>query len=130
MLIPSDYQNFENSASNTLLTIGATIYGMELDQLKRDLAKNLSILMERSADLRSQNALAKRSKVAQTTIGNYLNPGAYKGAPSLEKVVRLAAAFHMDAWQLIHPTLGSGDITREELQLYRKLRNVVTNLKP
>lgn len=93
-----------------------------MDEIKAALAKNLSRLMEMSADLKSQTALAKRSKVAQTTIGNYLKPESYIGAPNLEKVAQLAKAFGLEAWQLIHPTMGDSGFTRRELELYKRFR--------
>lgn len=118
-------QNFENVASNILRREYVRLSPMPINQLKHDLAKNLSILMERSADLRSQNALAKRSKVAQTTIGNYLNPDSYAGAPSLDKIAKLAVALGVEPWQLIHPGLGDQEISRKEIELYRRLQRAL-----
>lgn len=123
--MPIFKQNFENVASNILRSTCVRLSPMPINQLKHDLAKNLSILMERSADLRSQNALAKRSKVAQTTIGNYLNPDSYKGAPSLDKMAKLAFALGVETWQLIHPGLGDQEISRKEIELYRRLQKAL-----
>lgn len=99
--------------------------GVELIQLKKDLARNLAKLMAASEDLRSQSALARRSKVAQTTISNYLAPSSYKGSPSLDKIAALAHAFGLEAWHLIHPTMGDREFTAHELALYRRLRKMV-----
>jgi transcriptional regulator with XRE-family HTH domain len=96
-----------------------------MDDLKEILANNLAKLMELSADVKSQNALAKRSKVAQTTIGNYLNPSSYKGYPQLGKVEQLANAFGLCAWNLLHPTMGDKEFSEKEIQLYRKLRETL-----
>jgi transcriptional regulator with XRE-family HTH domain len=123
--MPPFKQNFENVASNILRSDCVRLSPMPINQLKHDLAKNLSILMERSADLRSQNALAKRSKVAQTTIGNYLNPESYVGAPSLDKIAKLAITLGVEPWQLIHPGLGDQEITRKEIELYRRLQKAL-----
>jgi len=90
--------------------------------IKNTLAVNLQHLMERSADMKSQNALAKRSKVGQTTIGNYLRPDSYAGYPSMEKVEMLANALGVDTWVLIHPTLGSNCLPDEELEAYSLIR--------
>lgn len=100
-------------------------YPSGMDDLKRNLARNLVKLMEVSADLKSQNALAKRSKVAQTTISNYMHPDSYTGAPSLDKVAKLARAYGLESWQLLHPTMGDKAITAEELALYRRLRETI-----
>ena len=100
-------------------------YPLGMDDVKANLAANLARLMKMSADLQSQNALARRSKVAQTTIGNYLAPDTYRGAPSLAMVAKLARAFGLEAWQLIHPTMGDKVITAEELALYRRLRATI-----
>lgn len=63
-----------------------------MDDAKYILAGNLMRLMALSADMKSQPALAKRSKVAQTTIGNYLHPARYKGSPTLVNIAKLAKA--------------------------------------
>lgn len=99
---------------------------MELTQIKQDLARNLSKLMAASEDLRSQSALSRRSKVAQTTISNYLAPDSYTGSPSLDKIAALARAFGLEAWHLIHPTMGDREFTAHELALYRRLRKIVS----
>lgn len=97
----------------------------DMDSLPAILAINLQKAMALSSDLRTQMALSKRSKVAQTTISNYLRPGSYKGAPQLDKVERLARAFGLEAWQLLHPTMGDKVITAAELALYRRLRDTI-----
>jgi transcriptional regulator with XRE-family HTH domain len=89
------------------------------------LAANLAKLMDLSADCKSQNALAKKSKVAQTTIGNYLTPDSYVGYPSLKNIEKLAKCFGLDAWHLIHPTMGDKELTRQEIELYRKMREII-----
>lgn len=99
-------------------------YPSAMDDVKQNLARNLAKLMETSADLQSQNALAKRSKVAQTTISNYLK-GDYRGAPQLDKVAKLAKAFGIEAWRLLHPTMGDTRISAEELALYERLRKAI-----
>lgn len=93
--------------------------------IKNTLAVNLQHLMEQSADLKSQNALAKRSKVGQTTIGNYLRPDSYKGYPSLEKIEKLARALGIDTWALLHPKLGSNVLTGKEFDIYQKIRRAL-----
>lgn len=96
-----------------------------MDSIKHDLATNLARLMRVSEDLRTQMALAKRSGVAQTTISNYLRPSSYEGAPQLDKIESLAKAFGLEAWHLIHPTMGDREFNRRELELYRKLRDML-----
>jgi len=96
-----------------------------VDTIKTDLASNLARLMAVSEDLKTQMALAKRSGVAQTTISNYLRPASYEGAPQLDKIEKLAKAFGLEAWHLIHPTMGDREFNRRELDLYRKLRDML-----
>ena len=100
-----------------------------MQQIKDDLAANLAKLMKVSVDLRTQTALAKRSKVAQTTISNYLNPDSYSGAPNLDKIARLAQAFGLEAWHLIHPTMGDREMNARELELYRKLKRLLVDAR-
>lgn len=100
-----------------------------MDQLKADLAQNLARLMAVSEDLRTQTALAKRSKVAQTTISNYLRPTSYRGSPNLEQIGKLARAFGLEPWHLLHPTMGDREFNRRELDLYRRLKTVLAEEK-
>lgn len=95
-----------------------------MEDLREILAANLAKAMDLSPDLKSQSALAKRSKVAQTTIGNYVSKK-YAGSPSLVKVQRLARAFGLETWQLLHPTMGDKTITAAELELYKRLRDTI-----
>ncbi len=99
-----------------------------MSDIREILAANLAQLMERSADCKSQNALAKRSGIAQTTIGNYLNAN-YAGYPNLEKVEKLAKCFSLEAWNLLHPTIGDRDLSAKEIQMYRKWREDVKKLQ-
>ncbi len=99
-----------------------------MDNIRELLAKNLKKLMELSADCKSQNSLSKRSKVAQTTIGNYLNI-TYVGYPNLEKVEMLAHSFGLEAWQLIHPTMGNAEITAKEIAMYKKMKETFKALQ-
>ena len=112
---------FAIQSSKFLLAFGGRLIFMPYD-IKNTLAVNLQHLMEKSSDLKSQNALAKRSKVAQTTIGNYLRPDSYTGYPAMDKVDKLARAFGLDAWVLIHPTLGSNCLDERKLEIYDKIR--------
>lgn len=96
--------------------------------LRELLASNLAKLMEMSADCKSQNALAKRSGVGQTTIGNYLNKN-YVGYPNLEKVAKLAHCFGLEAWNLLHPTMGDQQISDKEVQMYRRWKEDIRKLQ-
>jgi transcriptional regulator with XRE-family HTH domain len=71
-----------------------------MDDIRQRVADNLAKLMELSADCKSANALAKRSKVAQTTISNYLDPSRYKGYPTLSNMEKLAHCFGVEVWRL------------------------------
>ena len=98
-----------------------------MKDLREILSNNLKILMALSADCKSQSALAKRSQVAQTTIGNYINQN-YPGYPNLEKVEMLAKAFGLEAWNLIHHTMGNTEISANEVALYRRMRSTFKEL--
>lgn len=96
--------------------------------MKMALATNLATLMALSPDLKTQTALAKRSKVSQTAISNYMRPKEYRGAPQLAHVAKLARAFGLEPWQLIHPTMGDGVIKATELALYKRLQDALKSL--
>ncbi len=70
------------------------------------LAENLSALMAKSANARSQNALSRatRGNVGQTTIGNILN--LRNKTTSLESIEYLADAFHVSVGELLSDNLG------------------------
>lgn len=98
-----------------------------MDDIREILATNLKSLMDMSVDCKSQNALGKRSKVAQTTVGNYLNK-TYVGYPNLEKVELLARCFGLEAWNLIHPTMGDRVIAAAEIQMYMRWKEDMRKL--
>lgn len=100
---------------------------MYMEDIREILASNLKRLMDMSADCKSQNALAKRSKVAQTTVGNYSNK-TYVGYPNLEKVGMLAHCFGLEAWNLIHPTMGDKEISDTEIKMYRRWKEDMRQL--
>lgn len=99
-----------------------------MNGIKETLAANLAALMRQSATLRTQSALARRSRVAQTTIGNYLNPHSYKGAPSLDKLVRLSSAFKLPVWALLVPDLDPSSppviLSRDQRREYEVMKAV------
>lgn len=98
-----------------------------MKDLREILSNNLKILMALSADCKSQSALAKRSQVAQTTIGNYINQN-YPGYPNLEKVEMLAKSFGLEAWNLLHHTMGNTEISATEIALYRRMKSTFKEL--
>lgn len=85
---------------------------------KQVLATNLQALMSRYPDLDSQTKIAARTnkpggkKVAQTSISNMLNPNSMV-TPTLENIEAIAVAFGLQAWQLLHPTLGDNSVATE-----------------
>jgi transcriptional regulator with XRE-family HTH domain len=93
-----------------------------MDDIREILATNLKTLMTMSENCKSQNSLAKRSGVAQTTIGNYLNK-TYVGYPNLEKVEMLARSFGLEAWHLLHPTMGNKQLSEVEIRAYMRWRD-------
>ena len=99
-----------------------------MDTVKEILSRNLIKLMELSANCKSQNALAKHSHVAQKTISNYLTAN-YIGYPSLEKVELLAKCFGMEAWNLLHPTMGNTEISAKEIAMYKRMKETFKQLQ-
>ena len=66
------------------------------------LAENLAQLMAQSADLRSANQLAKRSRVGQTTISNWLRVDDMPAlAPRLSALEAVARAFGITVGELL-----------------------------
>lgn len=63
---------------------------------------NLRRLMEADRQLNSQPRLAAASRVAQTSIGRILRG---EQSPTLDVVHKLAAAFGLEAWQMLVPDL-------------------------
>lgn len=98
------------------------------DKARETLARNLRKVMDGSADLRSQAALAKKSGVGQTTIGYMLKADSRVGAPRVDNVEKVANAFGLEAWQLLHPTMGDRILTARELDLYRQFREALAKL--
>lgn len=94
------------------------------------LARNLKKLMDGSKDLSSQSAIARKAKpkVAQTTIGYMLKPDSIVGSPTIEKMEAVAAVFGLEAWQLLHPSMGDHVLKEGELELYRRLREDLAKL--
>ena len=78
---------------------------------KQILAANLQALMNARADLKTQGKIAAKAskaggkKVAQTSISNMLKPES-PFSPTLANVEAVASVFGLQAWQLVHPTLG------------------------
>ena len=68
---------------------------------RETLAQNVNELMRRGKLV--QRDLAKMSGVSQRTISNICNPDG--PSPTLESVDAVAAAFGLDGWHLIMPTL-------------------------
>jgi transcriptional regulator with XRE-family HTH domain len=88
--------------------------------------------MEASADLRTQRDVAKRSGLDQTTVGR-MKRGSH--SPQLKHVEAVAAAFGLQAWQLLVPGLDPKnppvcELTTIEKELYDKLRGLVKQLPP
>jgi len=99
-----------------------------MNDIREILAVNLKTLMEMSEDCKSQYALAKKSRVAQTTVGNYLNKN-YVGYPNLEKIEMLAQCFGLEAWNMLHPNLGGREMSEQEIQMYRRWKEDLKTLQ-
>lgn len=86
--------------------------------------------MNRSAELPTQKAVAKRSGMDQTTVGRILN---CKHSPTLKQIDGLADAFGLLPWQLLVPSLDATNppvvvLTSEERQLYDRLTTAAESI--
>lgn len=81
--------------------------GMGKPSSRQILADNLTRMMERSLDLKSQNALAARAKVAQSHVGRIRRQ---ESAATVDMLDALASALGVQAWEL----LTDSDAAREE----------------
>lgn len=82
---------------------------------RQTLARNLRFLMKR--EQLSEEALEKRSGVAQKTINNILNEAS---AATLDTLDKIAGAFGLTAWHLIMPNLPDELISSPSMEkLYR-----------
>lgn len=100
-----------------------------MNDLKQLVADNITKLMSMSGDCKSQLSLSKRSGIGQSTISNYLRPEEYEGSPQIDKLQKIANCFGLETWQLLHPTMGDKEITAKEIQMYRRWRELFTELQ-
>jgi DNA-binding Xre family transcriptional regulator len=94
------------------------------------LAANLAFFM-RQRGIASQTALAKKSGIAQRTIGNYLRPDLRQVSKSgkmpsakLSELETIAAALDVQVWDLLR------DMTPSERAFYAKLEAAYRKLVP
>lgn len=78
----------------------------DMSTARQNLCANLRQLMGNSPDLPSRAALSRRSKVALGTISS-LASGKAGSEPSIGTVEKLAKAYGIEAWELLHPRLGA-----------------------
>ena len=95
-------------------------------------ATNLKALMAASAGLGTQCALAKASGIDQKTISRILNA---KNSPSIDVLSSISDALGLQLWQLLVPNIDPKnlpvcELTRVEIELYKKLRRLVNTLPP
>lgn len=100
------------------------------------LARNLKQLMEDHYPPLSQNALAKKTGVAQTAIGLMLNPdkrlptkSGRIPSPTLAQVERIAAYFDKEVWQLMHPNPAQAPLSDSERARYQAFENAMKSLQ-
>jgi transcriptional regulator with XRE-family HTH domain len=93
------------------------------------LARNLKRFMDEGPAPISQNALARKSKVAQTSIGYMLNPqsrsptkSGKRSSPTVAKLERVAAALGKEAWQLLHPNPDQAPLNETERARYAEFQ--------
>lgn len=72
------------------------------EEIRETLSRNVQYLMENSPDLKSQNELKRKAKVAQASIGRLINK--VNGA-SVDTVAKIAGAYGVAPWLLLHPEM-------------------------
>ena len=118
------YQSFHNSTNNTLISSELIIADMDKSS-KLLLAENLRALMDRHPLLNTQQALAKRSGVAQGTISHMLNVD-YPSWPKLDSIEMVARAFGITANELISESISDVNAMqfgKEMNRLYAQLED-------
>lgn len=100
------------------------------------LARNLKALLEDHPILNSQNALAKKCGVAQTSIGLMLHPekriptkSGRLPAPTVENVEKVAKAYGKEAWQLLHPEPSMAPLNATERAMYERVMRSMKELQ-
>lgn len=118
------YQSFHNSTNNTLISRELIIADMDKSS-KLLLAENLRALMDGHPLLNTQQALAKRSGVAQGTISHMLNVD-YPSWPKLDSIEMVARAFGITANELISESISDVNAMqfgKEMNRLYAQLED-------
>jgi transcriptional regulator with XRE-family HTH domain len=93
------------------------------------LADNLAYFMQAKGF--NQSSLGRKSKVAQRTIGNYLNPDLRQANPKtgkapsakLTEVEAIADALEVEVWELLRP------LTPAERQFYAQIEESFQRLR-
>lgn len=95
--------------------------------IRHILAVNLQHLLDTDEDLNTMEALSDRTGgvVKPRTITNYLNPDTAPASPNLKMVDAIAKAYKLESWQLLHPTLGKTEISRDDLDLARRVISAI-----
>lgn len=85
--------------------------------------------MGATPDLDSRAKVARKAKVALGAISNMASGDSTKSAPNLASIERVAAAFKLQAWQLLYPDLEPSNppvaISSTEKQMYDHIRDSV-----
>lgn len=109
---------------------------MDRKPITEILAENLATAMAEHPFIKNQNALAKKSGIAQTSIGLMLNPGSraptQRGrlpSPTLAQIDAVADALGLQAWQLIFPDPNHHRISQREGELYQSIEESMRELR-
>ena len=100
--------------------------GRMSEDITKVLARNLKRFMDEGPTPISQNALAKKAKVAQTGIGYMLNPETRQPtksgklpSPTIARVEKVARALGKETWQLLHPDPNQAPLSATERVRYQ-----------
>lgn len=123
-------QSFEHPILKTLTMQGGRLKKMKKPSLSQIVAKNLAYFMDRSAGLKTANALAVKAKVAPNSVRNLLDPKKRTvtadkpdGVPQLDTINKVAEALGVEVWKLLHPEIESA------LHQSERLKVIESNLK-
>jgi hypothetical protein len=106
------------------------------EDVTKVLARNLKRFMDEGPEPISQNSLAGKAKVAQTSIGYMLNPDTRAptkngklSSPTVAKIEKVARALGKEAWQLLHPNPDEAPLSAQERARYEEFQKSMARLR-
>jgi transcriptional regulator with XRE-family HTH domain len=136
MLEPQSFAKYERKG---LQAQGGSLSLVQKRSINEIVAANLKYLAEQPGyPYASDAALAREAKVAHNTIINYRAPkrrtvaegkAEGEGYPTLDKLVKIAAALKCEPWELLHPNLAGIRASKDEALDMERVRKALTLLE-